>query len=259
MCPGILALYTLRLSTTINKHSILLIRSALVCALTGILGSMNLTTLALLCVVTAVYSVDQVAESFSKLSSHYIVPAWERMTFLLDGLNEETSPSDVQVLRKSILRSRDLLDAFSPVFFNSSTSHQDEFIVLRKSIDIGYTLIGDFQDLAHAHIKYKPHELVKRRNACLKWKGVFDVYTKDLAILDYIDNSGALYRHAKESRFYWDLVPRILPMAGLCMLQQLVRAQLYAVVERDSNMVLTESILDYVHINSLFKANEYLG
>ena len=140
------------------------------------------------------------------LCASTIIPA------VIDDTTTSTSvmPGEVAVLRKTILKTRDLIDVFSPVYptrtltwkawsssyfgkhFDreyyipvESSSHgtgvrqvnevaqDDLWRTLRKFLADGYRLIGEFQDLDHAQIAYTPSELTEYQQEVWAWLSGF--------------------------------------------------------------------------------------
>mmetsp|Transcript_40747 Transcript_40747/g.85599 ORF Transcript_40747/g.85599 Transcript_40747/m.85599 type:complete len:736 (+) Transcript_40747:73-2280(+) len=143
-------------------------------------------------------------------------------------------PGEVYLLREQMLKTRDLLDIFSPVYFKHSSldNYEDEasrmkhlswgegghkidltlesdrpgkakkkrdtsessdnvdgdkanteikdlWRSLRKFLDDGYTLIGEFQDLDHARIRYTPEQLAKYQLLVWDWYDEFDQFIEN--------------------------------------------------------------------------------
>jgi hypothetical protein len=97
----------------------------------------------------------QQCQNFREAGVSRIYPAFVSLgQEYLATLSNATLPDDVRSARKHTLTLRDLLDVYSPVFSNSSTAGDDLWGQLRGFMDIGYTLLGDFQDLAHSGVNY---------------------------------------------------------------------------------------------------------
>ncbi len=180
--------------------------------------------------------------SFGDLAS-MMVPIYFQTTVdmcisTIDPLNNNTidiMPDEVFVLRKTILKTRDLLDIFSPVYprkvrllghekkdkkkkkdkqtnegkkkgkgKNRSQSEEvmhkmrmnhhsvvDVWKILRRFLDDGYTLIGDFQDLAHAKVKYTPERLHMYQGQVWNWKEEFVAFVAQNheGIMDYLSHA----------------------------------------------------------------------
>ena len=104
-------------------------------------------------------------------------------------------PSNVNNIRKQILLVRDLLDIFSPIYSNTTKATQqlrnrrmeaatvddnendDPWAVVRKELDIGYTLIGKYQDLDHSHVRYTVEEISILQYKILQWYNQFTTST----------------------------------------------------------------------------------
>jgi len=122
-------------------------------------------------------------------------------------------PSDVKVLRKSLLACRDMIDIFSFAYPNStkvSGKKRDVWYKIREDFDQGYTLVGNFQDLNHSGIDYNQTELIHRRKACLDWKDTFSSHSSkfkyDIFIL-HPSTTELFYRPVTDlSAYYWEFV-----------------------------------------------------
>jgi hypothetical protein len=149
-----------------------------------------------------------------------------------DGTNYPTSvmPDEVFVLRKNILKTRDLLDVFAPVYprklrllghekkdekkvnknggekgkgkrdrseeerHKMRMNHHsvvDVWKMLRRFLDDGYMLIGDFQDLSHAKVKYTPQQLHMYQLQVWNWKEEFVAFVAQNhdGIVDYLSHA----------------------------------------------------------------------
>ena len=97
----------------------------------------------------------QQCQNFREAGVSRIYPAFVSLgPEYLATLSYAMLPDDVHSARKHTLTLRDLLDIYSPVFPNSSKAGDDLWGQLRGFMDIGYTLLGDFQDLAHSGVNY---------------------------------------------------------------------------------------------------------
>jgi hypothetical protein len=99
-----------------------------------------------------------------------------RLTFETDlqKVTNEVKPQDTKELRKRIGEIRDLFDLFAHNFH----AERDLLKSMRRILDDGYTVIGDFKDLYDgaasagkaADVKFKKSLVEKRRNKILRWK-----------------------------------------------------------------------------------------
>lgn len=85
-----------------------------------------------------------------------IVPLQFQSCLTQLNLDSNIVPDGVKPLRSNLLHARDLIDIFSfafppvPCHASTCTSRpQDLLLSIRNDLDEGYTLLGDFQDLAH--------------------------------------------------------------------------------------------------------------
>jgi hypothetical protein len=118
-----------------------------------------------------------------------------------DVLTQNMRPDDpvVEDTRKRLLRTRNLLDVFSPVYPNNknnikkpTTKHiksnhkntnntihnnnggtTDQWVTVRLQYKKGYEILGEFIDLNHAHILYDNITCDHRRQRVLAWKTDF--------------------------------------------------------------------------------------
>eukprot|EP00696_Hemimastix_kukwesjijk_P012874 gnl/Hemi2/26193_TR8790_c0_g1_i1.p1 gnl/Hemi2/26193_TR8790_c0_g1~~gnl/Hemi2/26193_TR8790_c0_g1_i1.p1 ORF type:complete len:336 (+),score=125.83 gnl/Hemi2/26193_TR8790_c0_g1_i1:138-1145(+) len=191
--------------------------------------------------------------SYGDLAAQTIPPLLSKALGLLPTLNATTLPQDVSSLRKAILYAREMLDIF--VFsYPNSTNGTDVWRMVRKDLDIGYTLIGDFQDLNHSGVNYTQQELVERRTKCLNWLLQF---SNNTLIYDYADfvlaaaHDQLFERSGKVlSQFYWnDAEVRPDPsISGLQNVAYLVNGMLIMAIRRyDSVTALTDITVDETH------------
>jgi len=142
-------------------------------------------------------------------------------------MNATTLPTDVKTLRKALLYCRDMLDIFVYSFPNETevgSKTLDVWIKIRGDFDVGYTTIGNLQDLAKSGVDYNQKELNKRRNPCLAWKSSF---LKDSTKYDYelfvnkISTSELFFRDPSDlSAFYWQYV-QVFPQLDLTGVQNI--------------------------------------
>jgi hypothetical protein len=118
-------------------------------------------------------------------TSSAIIPQQQQLQLQLQP------PGNVNRVRKHILYVRDLLDIFSPIYSNatSSTSNCDthqhttrkscdsSWSQLRSLLDHGYSLIGDYQDLDHSHVSYTTSEIMRINSKIVHWYNRFTVMT----------------------------------------------------------------------------------
>ena len=96
----------------------------------------------------------------------------------MNTLNYSSMPDDIHGARKATLTLRDLLDVFSPVFPNTSKTGDDLWGELRTFMDDGYTLLGDFQDLAHSGVNYT--QVIRRSFQAKHTQAILKPHTPDL-------------------------------------------------------------------------------
>jgi hypothetical protein len=158
-------------------------------------------------------SLDQTGRSM-------IVPVYQSMMRDIHRLFPNTTtlsnmiePSEVEELRKSILRVRDLIDIYSPIFPNRSSVSSptpatlenlrnpaqgltklsvvevDIWSIFRAHLDAGYTIIGQYQDLDHSHINYTMQLSHRLRREVLQWKNQFIRNTTTLMLITCTNTS----------------------------------------------------------------------
>jgi hypothetical protein len=140
-------------------------------------------------------------------------------------LTEDVPPAGVYASRKLILKARDLLDVFGPVYPNATVlrplpaeeegaadAHAapvDVWGLVRDLLDRGYEVIGEFQDIDHAHIRYTPEMLDEARGAVLRWRRDFDDFHRRYgqgSVLAFLQSpSPDSFRH-RESRLFWKTI-----------------------------------------------------
>mmetsp|Transcript_24629 Transcript_24629/g.44559 ORF Transcript_24629/g.44559 Transcript_24629/m.44559 type:complete len:921 (-) Transcript_24629:1691-4453(-) len=165
------------------------------------------------------YDVAQPCTSFAELAQA-MLPAWYTLLWTkLPILSMSLMPEDVYKTRKIMLKTRDLLDIFSPVYPNrtsiqmsttttGSQRHQDQdlFILIRKYLDEGYTKVGEFQDLHNAHVIYSHDQLNELREIVLEWKKDFEAFDQTHNVTQFLatPTPTGSYHHKKESRLFWN-------------------------------------------------------
>ena len=188
------------------------------------------------------------------LCTSTIIPAVDETT-----TSTSVMPGEVAVLRKTILKTRDLFDVFSPVYpkrtltwetWSSSSfrahfdrgyytrmgssphdkgvllgkevrlredlAEEDLWRTLRKILADGYRLIGEFQDLDHAHIAYTPSQLAEYQQEVWAWRVGFTIFaeTSRRHIFSYLSlpckeqgrksrHSHCQYAHSHVSHLFW--------------------------------------------------------
>jgi len=146
--------------------------------------------------------------SFQDLGAR-MIPAWydNLVGSQLDILTDTVMPGDVYRMRKFLLKTRDLLDVFSPIYPNQTKleagNDTDMWALIRHYLDKGYEKVGNFQDLHNAHIRYSDKHLTHLRNRVLNWDRDFEHF-RDLhnASSFLAAPSWKSYVH-KESHLFW--------------------------------------------------------
>jgi hypothetical protein len=153
--------------------------------------------------------------------------------------------AQVAVTRKLLLKTRNLLDVFSPVYplapnnktdrdgkFNKKKNQKkkkqqkkrqtntDWWVKLRLQYKMGYEIVGDFVDLSRAHINYDKTTRNHRRQKVLAWKADFLIFCPNNnnnhengeRLEEYLRRPLTMHRqktvrHSHESKFFWKNVP----------------------------------------------------
>lgn len=142
--------------------------------------------------------------TFSELAQA-MVPGWYAESVgTLHIFTPQVMPEDVYATRKILLKTRDLLDTFSPVYPNATSSGVDMWRSARKYLDRGYVLVGEFQDLYNAHVRYTDDMLEEARTKVLVWRRHFDRFRKTHNAMLFLNAPSAdgSFRHA-ESHLFW--------------------------------------------------------
>ena len=146
--------------------------------------------------------------SFGGLAQVMLPQYYATMMPALDNLNSGVMPGEVAYTRKIILKTRDLMDVFGPVYRNSTKTGPDMWVMVRKQLAWGYQIVGAFLDLDHAHVMYSQEELQIQRRKVLHWKRNFMKFDKTHDIPTFLSTGATTkliknFDHEKESRFYW--------------------------------------------------------
>jgi exopolyphosphatase len=155
--------------------------------------------------------------SFSGLAAFMLPAFYADMLPRLSMFTETVMPGAVFETRKSMLKTRDLLDVFSLVYPNATTSNNDTVGLenedlwgsLRFFLDQGYTLVGEYLDLNHSHVKYSKEQLEQSRNHVLDWHTRFRVFNQDHDVHAFLTapTTNDCFHHEKESRLFWKHIP----------------------------------------------------
>jgi hypothetical protein len=167
-------------------------------------------------------------------------------------------PGDVYRTRKIMLKTRDLLDVFSPVYPNN-TGSTDMWKSTRNQLDQGYMVVGDFQDLHNSGVMYSQQQLEDYRGRVLDWKRDFEEFQQihsDAAAFLAAPTLGS-FRH-EESRLFWKTLDARATGAdpATASLQFLGSGQLERALRYLRHAVPFESVLNesaHEHYHSLRK------
>jgi exopolyphosphatase len=155
-------------------------------------------------------------DSLSGLAASMLPALYADMLPRLRMFTETVMPGAVYGTRKSMLKTRDLLDVFSLVYPNTTSSNatvgsenEDLWGSLRFFLDQGYTLAGEYLDLNHSHVKYSEEQLEHSRNQVLDWHDTFRVFNQDHDVHAFLatPSTDNCFYHEKESRLFWKHIP----------------------------------------------------
>jgi len=196
----------------------------------------------------------QQSQIFAGMAKTFVPAEYAKMGPLMSIITPTVQPQDVYLIRKQILRARDMLDVFSPVYPNFYEG-VDLWSVMRGCLDDGYTLIGDLQDLNHSNVPYTQADLQVKRNLVLQWQMSFNQLNQQYNFANFVgDAQLGTYTHVNESSFYWKKVPSrpTGESLGTKTLQYLLSNQLQTALKYFDTVdpvssVITESIHAIFH------------
>jgi exopolyphosphatase len=156
-------------------------------------------------------------ETLSELAASMLPELYADMLPRLSMFTETVMPGAVYATRKSILSTRDLLDVFAPAYPNATSrsnatvglENEDLWGSLRFYLDQGYTLVGEYLDLNHSHVKYSEEQLEQSRNQVLDWHTRFRAFNQDHDVHAFLatPTTDDCFSHEKESRLFWKHIP----------------------------------------------------
>jgi exopolyphosphatase len=155
-------------------------------------------------------------DTLSGLAASMLPTLYANMLPRLSMFTETVMPGAVYTTRKSMLKTRDLLDVFSLVYPNATSKsndtvgleNEDLWGSLRFFLDQGYTLVGDYLDLNHSHVKYSEEQLEQSRNQVLDWHTRFRVFNQEHDVHAFLATPTTdCFSHEKESRLFWKHIP----------------------------------------------------
>jgi hypothetical protein len=173
--------------------------------------------------------VNSATISFYDLAVRMVPASYEAAVALASTtLTGTVLPEAVAPCRKALLEARNLVDVFSPLYPNTTTGSSsdgssrssrstDLWNGIRHYLDVGYTLVGEYQDLHNSGASYSKELLLKRRTVVLDWKQTFDKFNADVDCVAFLQspccaNSNEFrhhttptttYHHTLESRLFW--------------------------------------------------------
>jgi len=165
------------------------------------------------------YSSNSSISSISKSTSSYnltfqelalqlnMPKRYQEMVESLSILDPHVKTCKVHHMRKIVLKFRDLLDVFEPIYPSAGDvkdADEDIWNSLRHHVSTGYSMIGDFLDYCHAHIRVKKKQVKKTRRKLLKWKANFEEWSSTTNVPAYLAAPATgSYRHDKTSHLFW--------------------------------------------------------
>jgi len=196
--------------------------------------------------------------SYGQLANSSIPPKYFSLLVDLPSLNSSTQPWAVHTLRKDIGFFRDLLDMFVYAFDNCSSSPSaknddctDYWALLRKDVNDGYTLIGNYQDLNHSGVNYTNAQRLQLLDTCLSWLQTFndDMKTYDYAAVVYTAQPDQMFERDKSklSPYFWGQV-QPTPDLSFTGLENLAVLE-YALALESANLYSTVMSLSEVYTN----------
>jgi len=208
-------------------------------------------------VVAAIPNASNATLSYGQLAQIMAPPAYHNILQYLPEFNKHTTPGQVETLRRTIRTARDYLDIFVFAYPNISIvdeSSEDQWKILRNTLDDGYEIIGDFQDLNHSDVDYSKHEEEKRRQVCLDWIIHFENLNgkHNFALVVKSASLGRFFeRPSKDlSSFFWGSV-QALPSQSLTALQNV------ALMERSLIQVLASEYPIIITLEKVYKKENY--
>lgn len=157
-----------------------------------------------LCAPKLVFAPDVADNSttFCELAQS-MLPIWYLETVSeMPIFTSTVMPGDVYTTRKIMLKTRDLMDVFSPVYPNK-TGSMDMWKSIRNQLDQGYMIVGEFQDLQNAHVRYSKQQLEDYRVRVLDWKRDFDEFQQTHDVPTFLAAPTLESFYHQESRLFW--------------------------------------------------------
>jgi CHAD domain-containing protein len=198
-----------------------------------------------------------VADTSTTLSelAQSMLPSWYLKTVSETPIFTPTvMPADVYETRKIMLKTRDLMDVFSPVYPNN-TGGTDMWKSTRNQLKLGYMIVGEFQDLHNAHVMYSQQQLVDYRGRVLDWKRNFEEFRRTHSdVPDFLAAPTLESFHHEESRLFWKTLDTratgadpATPWLQFLAFKQLERALRYLRHAYPYESVLNENAHEHYH------------
>jgi len=166
--------------------------------------------------------------TYGELGGIAVVAQIENMKAQMPKLKDADALTSVKALRQAVLRVRDTIDIF--VFAYPDVDQKDNtWQTLRESLDEGYTLIGDFQDLQHV-TNPDPKEQAKKLQKCLDWQADWEGKKKKNSWIDYIKSPkpNKLTTPRVQFSYYWKKIQKV-PKDTLNGLENIARMEYHMI------------------------------
>jgi len=149
--------------------------------------------------------------TYNELAASLVAANYTAVVEALPDMNDTTLPQNIAAFRKDLLYTRNLLDIFVFAYPPPSQPNEtDVWVALRQDMNVGYTVVGNFQDLNHSGVNYTLQELDERRNICLAWVATFTNNIQTYNYGQYVANPSPNQLYSRPdneySRFFWKRV-----------------------------------------------------
>jgi hypothetical protein len=132
---------------------------------------------------------------------------YQEMMDSLEIITENVKTCQVDLMRKIVLKFRDLLDILSPIYPNDNKANNNEidfWLELCNTMSEGYKLVGTFLDFCHAHINGTDEQVDLARSAVLDWKERMQALASSYDFPTYLSRPTTTRYARKNSHLFWD-------------------------------------------------------
>jgi len=203
-------------------------------------------------------------DTYGQLASKTVPGLYSKAFSMLSHLTKSVQPGDVKHTRQSLLYARNALDVFAYAYPTSGKNfkkNDDPLVYIRDELNVGYTIVGMFQDLEASGVHYTKKECDHLRDAVLDWKDKFLAKAKEHDFEHYLGHPQlrSIVKDRKASalsQFFWrdtGVVPHE-KHSGMWNLVELERALLILAVEAYGPLVRISNIL---HVAEQVQAHAY--